>query len=131
MNAAIEKSVSPDGISKMLSIPKPDSFTHLPEIILQVTNLEPKGKSYGYLSIYLSFFFFFLYFLSSSSCFSFYMYLICLWFCRFDASDGKVKIKAIFSSRLSSEILSGNIQNLCLIRVLDYTVNEIPSKSEK
>jgi hypothetical protein len=66
MNAAIEKSVSPDGISKMLSIPKPDSFTHLPEIILQVTNLEPKGKSYGYLSI-----FFFLYFLSSSSCFFF------------------------------------------------------------
>jgi len=56
MNAAIEKSVSPDGISKMLSIPKPDSFTHLPEIILQVTNLEPKGKSYGYLSIYLFFF---------------------------------------------------------------------------
>jgi hypothetical protein len=52
MNAAVEKSVSPDGISKMLSIPKPDSFTHLPEIILQVTNLEPKGKSYGYLSIF-------------------------------------------------------------------------------
>ncbi|XP_011006580.1 PREDICTED: replication protein A 70 kDa DNA-binding subunit B [Populus euphratica] len=96
MNAAIGKSVSPDGISKLLSIPKPDSFTHLPEIILQVTNLEPKGKSYG-----------------------------------FDASDGKMKIKAIFSSRLSSEILSGNIQNLSLIRVLDYTVNEIPSKSEK
>ena len=42
-----------------------------------------------------------------------------------------MKIKAIFSSRLSSEILSGNIQNMCLIRVLDYTVNEIPSKSEK
>lgn len=96
MNAAIGKSVSPDGISKLLSIPKPDSFTHLPEIILQVTNLEPKGKSYG-----------------------------------FDASDGKMKIKAIFSSRLSSEILSGNIQNLCLIQVLDYTVNEIPGKSEK
>ncbi|KAJ6687911.1 REPLICATION PROTEIN A 70 KDA DNA-BINDING SUBUNIT B-RELATED [Salix koriyanagi] len=42
-----------------------------------------------------------------------------------------MKIKAIFSSRLSSEILSGNIQNMSLIRVLDYTVNEIPSKSEK
>ena len=59
------------------------------------------------------------------------MVFIFLWFCRFDASDGKMKIKAIFSSRLSSEILSGNIQNLCLIQVLDYTVNEIPSKSEK
>lgn len=59
MNAAIGKSVSPDGISKMLSIPKPDSFTHLPEIILQVTNLEPKGKSYGYLSIFFYFFFVF------------------------------------------------------------------------
>lgn len=51
--------------------------------------------------------------------------------CRFDANDGKMKIKAIFNSRLSSEIISGNIQNLGLIRILDYTVNEIPSKSEK
>lgn len=93
---ATGKSVSPDGISTLLSIPKPESPADFPEIILKVTNLEPKGKSYG-----------------------------------FDASDGKMKIKAIFSSRLSSEILSGNIQNMSLIRVLDYTVNEIPSKSEK
>ncbi|KAB5524796.1 hypothetical protein DKX38_022545 [Salix brachista] len=96
MMTATGKSVSPDGISTLLSIPKPESPTDFPEIILKVTNLEPKGKSYG-----------------------------------FDASDGKMKIKAIFSSRLSSEILSGNIQNMSLIRVLDYTVNEIPSKSEK
>ncbi|KAJ6293777.1 hypothetical protein OIU76_021940 [Salix suchowensis] len=96
MMTATGKSVTPDGISTLLSIPKPESPADFPEIILKVTNLEPKGKSYG-----------------------------------FDASDGKMKIKAIFSSRLSSEILSGNIQNMSLIRVLDYTVNEIPSKSEK
>ncbi|KAJ8752723.1 hypothetical protein K2173_007033 [Erythroxylum novogranatense] len=90
------KMVSPNAVSTLLSIPNPDSASDLPEIIVQVTNLEPKGKSYG-----------------------------------FNASDGKMKIKAIFSSRLSSEVISGNIQNLGLIRVLDYTVNEIPSKSEK
>ncbi|MBN8035554.1 hypothetical protein J0J20_24235, partial [Vibrio vulnificus] len=54
-----------------------------------------------------------------------------LMMCRFDASDGKMKLKPIFNSRLSTGIISGNIQNLGLIRVLDYTVNEIPSKSEK
>ncbi|KAF2312864.1 hypothetical protein GH714_040918 [Hevea brasiliensis] len=87
--------VSPDAIAALLSNPKPDSLTDIPEIIVQITKLEPKGKSYG-----------------------------------FDANDGKMKIKAIFNSRLSSEIISGNIQNLGLIRILDYTVNEIPSKSE-
>ncbi|XP_050225644.1 replication protein A 70 kDa DNA-binding subunit B [Mercurialis annua] len=89
------KTVSPDAIATLLANPKPDSISDVPEIILQITNLEPKGKSYG-----------------------------------FDANDGKRKIKAIFNSRLSTEIISGNIQNLGLIRILDYTVNEIPSKSE-
>ena len=54
---ATGKSVSPDGISTLLSIPKPESPTDFPEIILKVTNLEPKGKSYGYLSIFLCIFF--------------------------------------------------------------------------
>ncbi|KDP31353.1 hypothetical protein JCGZ_11729 [Jatropha curcas] len=89
------KWVSPDAIATLLSNPKPDSAADVPEIILQITNLEPKGKSYG-----------------------------------FDANDGKRRIKAIFNSRLSTEIISGNIQNLGLIRIIDYTVNEIPSKSE-
>lgn len=49
----------------------------------------------------------------------------------FNASDGKMKLKAIFPSNLTSEIISGKIQNLGLIRILDYTLNDIPSKSEK
>ncbi|KAJ4972807.1 hypothetical protein NE237_005981 [Protea cynaroides] len=49
----------------------------------------------------------------------------------FMASDGKMKVKAILPSNLSSEIESGNIQNLGLIRILDYTLNVIPNKSEK
>ena len=50
---ATGKSVSPDGISTLLSIPKPESPTDFPEIILKVTNLEPKGKSYGYLYFFM------------------------------------------------------------------------------
>ncbi|KAM3318841.1 replication protein A 70 kDa DNA-binding subunit B [Capsicum chacoense] len=49
----------------------------------------------------------------------------------FSASDGKKKIKGIFQSSLSSEVISGNIQNLGLIRVIDYTLNDIPTKNEK
>ncbi|XP_043704466.1 replication protein A 70 kDa DNA-binding subunit B [Telopea speciosissima] len=49
----------------------------------------------------------------------------------FMASDGKMKVKAILPSNMSSEIESGNIQNLGLIRILDYTLNVIPNKSEK
>ncbi|PSR89117.1 Replication protein A DNA-binding subunit D like [Actinidia chinensis var. chinensis] len=49
----------------------------------------------------------------------------------FTASDGNMKLKALLQSSLSSEVLSGNIQNLGLIRILDYTVNDIPTKSEK
>ncbi|KAA8542553.1 hypothetical protein F0562_023705 [Nyssa sinensis] len=49
----------------------------------------------------------------------------------FMASDGKMKVKAILQSSLSSEVISGSIQNLGLIRILDYTLNDIPTKNEK
>ncbi|KAL6995069.1 Replication protein A 70 kDa DNA-binding subunit B [Sarracenia purpurea var. burkii] len=49
----------------------------------------------------------------------------------FTASDGKMKLKALLQSSLSSEVMSGNIQNLGLIRIVDYTVNDIPTKNEK
>lgn len=51
--------------------------------------------------------------------------------CRFTASDGKKKLKGILPSHLTTEVISGNIQNLGLIRILDYSLNDIPSKSEK
>lgn len=50
---------------------------------------------------------------------------------RFSASDGKKKLKGIIPSNQYSEVLSGKIQNLGLIRILDYTLNVIPNKSEK
>ncbi|KAH6807726.1 RPA70-kDa subunit B [Perilla frutescens var. frutescens] len=49
----------------------------------------------------------------------------------FMASDGKLKVRALLQSALSSEVTSGNIQNLGLIRILDYTLNDIPTKNEK
>ncbi|XP_047971793.1 replication protein A 70 kDa DNA-binding subunit B-like [Salvia hispanica] len=49
----------------------------------------------------------------------------------FMASDGKMKVRALLQSTLASEVISGNIQNLGLIRVLDYTLNDIPTKKEK
>ncbi|KAL0442066.1 UNVERIFIED_CONTAM: Replication protein A DNA-binding subunit B [Sesamum radiatum] len=49
----------------------------------------------------------------------------------FMASDGKMKVRALLQSALSSEVTSGNIQNLGLIRILDYTLNDIPTKNEK
>ncbi|CAK8563250.1 unnamed protein product [Lathyrus sativus] len=49
----------------------------------------------------------------------------------FTASDGKMKLKAIFPSNQSSEVFSGKIQNLGLIRILEYTLNDIPNKSDK
>ncbi|KAK1436493.1 hypothetical protein QVD17_02273 [Tagetes erecta] len=45
----------------------------------------------------------------------------------FDVSDGKNKLKAI----LSSDAINENIQNLSLIRVISYTLNDIPNKNEK
>ncbi|KGN63732.1 replication protein A 70 kDa DNA-binding subunit B [Cucumis sativus] len=49
----------------------------------------------------------------------------------FTASDGVMKLKAILPSNLTSDVISGNIQNLGLIRILDYSLNDIPNKSEK
>ncbi|KAL5746735.1 hypothetical protein ACOSP7_023707 [Xanthoceras sorbifolium] len=49
----------------------------------------------------------------------------------FNASDGKLSLRAILPSNLSSEVISGNIQNKGLIRIIDYALNEIPTKSEK
>nr|GMC69614.1 replication protein A 70 kDa DNA-binding subunit B [Ipomoea batatas] len=49
----------------------------------------------------------------------------------FTASDGKMKLKAILQSSMSSEVISGAIQNLGLVRILDYTLNDIPMKNEK
>lgn len=47
------------------------------------------------------------------------------------ASDGKMKVRALLQSSLSSEVTSGVIQNLGLLRILDYTLNDIPTKNEK
>lgn len=58
-------------------------------------------------------------------------YLVDIGINRFNASDGKMKLRAILPSNQYSEVLSGNIQNLGLIRILDYTLNDIPNKSEK
>ncbi|XP_023530839.1 replication protein A 70 kDa DNA-binding subunit B [Cucurbita pepo subsp. pepo] len=49
----------------------------------------------------------------------------------FTAADGDMKLKSILPSNLTSEVISGNIQNLGLIRVLDYSLNDIPNKPEK
>lgn len=50
---------------------------------------------------------------------------------RFMVNDGKMKLNGAFPSSLSSEVTAGNIQNLGLIRVLDYTLNDIPLKNQK
>ncbi|GER38604.1 replication protein A 70 kDa DNA-binding subunit B [Striga asiatica] len=49
----------------------------------------------------------------------------------FMANDGKMKVRALLQSFLSSQVTSGSIQNLGLIRVLDYTLSDIPTKNEK
>ena len=50
---------------------------------------------------------------------------------RFTASDGKQKLKGILQSGFSSMVQSGAIQNMGLIRILEYTLNDIPGKPEK
>ena len=47
------------------------------------------------------------------------------------ASDGKAKIKAILSTHFASEVHSGKIQNLGLLRILNYACNEIPPNNDK
>ncbi|CAH8270432.1 unnamed protein product [Arabidopsis lyrata] len=49
----------------------------------------------------------------------------------FNANDGNMKMKAMLPATLTCEIISGKIQNLGLVRLLDYTVNDIPGKSEE
>ncbi|KAJ0048427.1 hypothetical protein Pint_16261 [Pistacia integerrima] len=49
----------------------------------------------------------------------------------FNANDGKLTVRGILPSNLSSEVISGNIQNKGLIRILDYALNDIPTKFEK
>uniref|UniRef100_A0A803MA53 Replication factor-A protein 1 N-terminal domain-containing protein n=1 Tax=Chenopodium quinoa TaxID=63459 RepID=A0A803MA53_CHEQI len=49
----------------------------------------------------------------------------------FIASDGKQKLKGIQQSSFSDMVSSGSIQYLGLIRVLDYTLNDILNKPEK
>ncbi|KAE8681415.1 Replication protein A 70 kDa DNA-binding subunit B [Hibiscus syriacus] len=49
----------------------------------------------------------------------------------FNASDGKMKLRAIFPSNMSSEIIAGSVQSKGLVKILDYTLNDIPNKSEK
>ncbi|OEL28110.1 Replication protein A 70 kDa DNA-binding subunit B [Dichanthelium oligosanthes] len=43
----------------------------------------------------------------------------------FMASDGKDKIKAMLPTQFAAEVHSGNLQNLGLIRILDYTCNAV------
>uniref|UniRef100_A0A1J3D750 Replication protein A subunit n=1 Tax=Noccaea caerulescens TaxID=107243 RepID=A0A1J3D750_NOCCA len=49
----------------------------------------------------------------------------------FMANDGKMKVKAMFTASLTPEIISGNIQNLGLIRLQDFIVNDMSGKSKK
>ncbi|EYU45429.1 hypothetical protein ABFS82_09G050100 [Erythranthe guttata] len=49
----------------------------------------------------------------------------------FMANDGKMKVKGLLQSTLSTEVASGKIQDRSLISVLDYTLNDIPTKNEK
>lgn len=87
---------SPDAISTVLANPSPDGSSEIPEIMVQVLDLNLKGNRY-----------------------------------MFTASDGKMRLKGILPPHLGSEVVSGKIQNLGLIRLLDYTVNDIPNKPEK
>jgi replication factor A1 len=46
------------------------------------------------------------------------------------ASDGKDKIKGMLRTQFAAEVHSGNLQNLGLIRILDYTCNAIVGKDK-
>lgn len=49
----------------------------------------------------------------------------------FMASDGKKKLKAMLPSHFAPEVQSGNLKNLGLIRILDYTCNSVPNQPDK
>ncbi|KAF4385041.1 hypothetical protein G4B88_017842 [Cannabis sativa] len=90
------KAPTPDAISTILANPSPDTSSEMPDIVVQVLDLNAKGNRY-----------------------------------MFTASDGKKKLKGILPSHITPQVISGDIQNLGLIRILDYSLNDIPSKSEK
>ena len=47
------------------------------------------------------------------------------------ASDGKDKMKAMLPTQFAEEVRSGKLQNLGLIRILDYTCNDVPRSNDK
>ncbi|XP_039779304.1 replication protein A 70 kDa DNA-binding subunit B-like isoform X1 [Panicum virgatum] len=49
----------------------------------------------------------------------------------FVASDGKDKMKAMLPTQFAEEVRSGKLQNLGLIRILDYTCNDVPRSNDK
>nr|AGT15869.1 replication protein [Saccharum hybrid cultivar R570] len=49
----------------------------------------------------------------------------------FMATDGKDKIKAMLPTNFASEVHSGNLKNLGLIRILDYTCNLVKGNNDK
>lgn len=54
-----------------------------------------------------------------------------VWWSEQRFNGNKWEAKGILQSSFSDMVSSGSIQNLGLIRVLDYTLNDIPNKSEK
>ncbi|KAG4929823.1 hypothetical protein JHK82_046894 [Glycine max] len=120
------KTVTPDAVSMLLANTCPDSSSDLPEIVVQVLDLKATGNKYMFVlsNLLISLRFPVFRFRSVTNC-------TVLSYYRFTANDGKTKLKAMISSDMCSQVLSGAIQNLGLIRVLDYTVNVIPNKSDK
>ncbi|XP_031489389.1 replication protein A 70 kDa DNA-binding subunit B [Nymphaea colorata] len=49
----------------------------------------------------------------------------------FMANDGSMKLKAMLPTSISSEVQSGELQNLGLIRIIDYTCNAVPNQPQK
>jgi len=47
------------------------------------------------------------------------------------ATNGKDKIKAMLPTNFASEVHSGNLKNLGLIRILDYTCNLVKGNNDK
>ncbi|XVF56672.1 hypothetical protein PTKIN_Ptkin06aG0139200 [Pterospermum kingtungense] len=48
----------------------------------------------------------------------------------FNASDGKIKMRALFPSNLSSEIISGSVQNKGLVRILSIPSITFPTNQK-
>lgn len=69
---------------------------------------------------------------SQSSTIPWYIYeFTCSYSClHVSVNDGKTKVKTMFTASLRHEIIRGKIQNLGLIPLLDFTVNDISIKSK-